>query len=742
MANKVWIDGIWYELNEETKEAKVTHSGNDEEKYQGEVVIPEIVVCRGEKYVVTSIGSKAFEYCIGLTSIIIPESVTSIGVKAFEYCIGLISITIPESVTSIGPSAFTGTAWYDKCPDGVIYIGKVLYQYKGTMPENTSIKVKEGIICIDRRAFQFCSGLISITIPESVTSIGDYAFCDCKGLTSITIPESVTSIKFCAFRGCSGLTSITIPESVTSIGWGAFDGCIGLTSITIPENVTKIDSCAFKGCIGLTSIIVADKNPQYDSRNDCNAIIETKTNKLITGCAKTIIPENITSIGWGAFDGCVGLTSITISENVTKIESCAFRGCSGLTSIIVADKNPQYDSRNDCNAIIETNTNKLIAGCAKTNIPENVTNIGDYAFCDCKGLTSITIPKSVTKIGINAFFCCNSLTSIIVADKNPQYDSRNDCNAIIETKTNKLIAGCAKTIIPESVTSIKYAVFRDCNGLTSITIPKSVTCIEDQVFYNCIGLKSIIIPESVTEIGPSAFAKCNNLKDIFCYNFSTGWRKAFDNLLVGDITLHVPNYVLDKDGFFTSCNGCIKKNYCVLSKFKNIVPIQAKVKEIELPETIILSENVVHTLAPIIKPRYATEQGIKWSSSNEELAVVNSKGRVIALSSGTATITAMATDGSEVCASCEVVVRRMVKSIQLSQTSIKLVVGNSHMLNAIVTPKDAYDTSFTWSTTDDDIAMILGNGRIVAVSAGTATITAKANDGSGATQKCEVIVSK
>ena len=178
-----------------------------------------------------------------------------------------------------------------------------------------------------------------------------------------------------------------------------------------------------------------------------------------------------------------------------------------------------------------------------------------------------------------------------------------------------------------------------------------------------------------------------------------------------------------------------------LSGFKEIIPIEAKVKKIELPETTILPEKSVHLLSPIITPRYANDQ-LKWSSSNEEVAVVNSKGRVITLSPGTATITAMATDGHEVCTSCKIVVRRMVENIQLSQTSVKLVAGNAFSLNAMVTPKDAYDTSFTWSTTDDDIAMILGNGRIVAVSAGTATITAKANDGSEVTATCEVMVTE
>ena len=204
---------------------------------------------------------------------------------------------------------------------------------------------------------------------------------------------------------------------------------------------------------------------------------------------------------------------------------------------------------------------------------------------------------------------------------------------------------------------------------------------------------------------------------------------AFDNSFVNNITLHLPKYEIENN-----------KN---LSGFRNIVPIEEKVENIELSKTfVLLTENSVHTLTPIITPRYATDQHLKWSSSNEEVAVVNSKGRVVALSSGTATITAMATDGSGVCTSCEIVVRRMVESIQLNQTSVKLIAGNAFSLSAIVTPKDAYDTSLIWSTTDDDIAMILGNGRIVAVSAGTATITAKANDGSEVTATCEVVVTE
>ena len=228
----------------------------------------------------------------------------------------------------------------------------------------------------------------NVVIPEEVTygnktlkvtSIGDFAFGECSGLTSITIPNSVTSIGNYAFENCSGLTSITIGNSVTSIGNEAFFDCSGLTSIIIPNSVTSIGSRAFSFCSGLTSIIVEPGNTEYDSRNNCNAIIKTSTNSLISGCKNTIIPNSVTSIGDEAFQGCYGLTSITIPNSVTSIGSYAFHSCSGLTSI---------------------------------TIPNSVTSIGISTFYNCSGLTSITIPNSVTSIGDYAFYNCSSLLNV------------------------------------------------------------------------------------------------------------------------------------------------------------------------------------------------------------------------------------------------------------------------------------------------------------------------------------------
>ena len=183
-----------------------------------------------------------------------------------------------------------------------------------------------------------------IIIPETVvlenisyrvTSIGDEAFYLCYNLTSVTIPDSVTSIGNRAFGGCGDLTSITIPDGVTSIGNRVFHECLNLTSVTIPDSVTSIGNRAFAGCDDLTSIIVQNDNPIYDSRDNCNAIIETKSNRLIAGCQTTIIPNSVTSIGDEAFAGCYGLTSITIPDSVTSIGNRAFKYCNNLTSVTI-----------------------------------------------------------------------------------------------------------------------------------------------------------------------------------------------------------------------------------------------------------------------------------------------------------------------------------------------------------------------------------------------------------------------
>ena len=483
--------------------------GNYSNAYSGNINIPEYVEYKGKTYRLTSIEGSAFYQSSGLLSVTIPNSVTSIGSFAFSGCSGLPSITIPNSVTSIGSDAFYGTVWYDNQPNGLVYAGKVAYKYKGIMPANTHITIKDGTLGIAGSAFSGCSNLTSITIPNSVTSIGDYAFQNCSGLSSITIPNSVISIGMSTFYGCSDLTSITIPNSVTSIGNYAFkgtdwynnqpDGVLyagkvayeykgnmpANTQIAIKDGTLVINQSAFSGCSGLTSVT---------------------------------IPNSVISIGYNAFQNCSGLTSVTIPNSVISIGNCAFRMCTGLTSV---------------------------------TIPNSVTSIGQDAFSGCSGLTSIVSEiESPFAIYNTVFSNIPSYSQLVVPrGKKSVYQSTEGWNQftnivevggvgyifeadgiyykIGENNTVSVTYGNTKysgdVVIPSqvvyegktySVTSIGSEAFYDCSGLTSVTIPNSVKSINDDAFSYCSGLTSIIIPESVGYMGWRAFRGCNNLLSI------------------------------------------------------------------------------------------------------------------------------------------------------------------------------------------------------------------------------------
>lgn len=475
----------------------------------------------------------------------IPYGVTTIGENAFNNCESLTSVEFPDTVTSIGHSAFSGC--------------KSLQ----------SIEIPSTVTAIEDHTFSECSSLASIKIPSTVSSIGKYAFYGCSSLTSIDIPEGVTELKYNLFCQCTSLKSVKIPDGVKTIGTGAFSGCSNLTSVEIPKSVTKIESHAFYDCGSLKSIELPEgiKYIGLCMFEDCINLesvnipnsVECIGSQAFRGCKNLTsinIPHSVKVIQEYAFKECRSLTSLVIPESVVLIEEGITTACKGLESIVVTPDNPVYDSRNNCNAIIETAKNRLIAGCKSTKIFDGIESIGTAAFrgsdieslalpdsvkyiefgafSNCVNLRSITIPANIIGIGYAAksytkeirngismytdaqpFSSCPNLTSITVCKDNPVYDSREDCNAIIETATNKLIVGCQTTKIPASVTEIGNGAFSNCGSLKSIDLPDGLKVIGCSAFTWCESLESITIPGTVTHIKEDAFNNCTKLKSVY-----------------------------------------------------------------------------------------------------------------------------------------------------------------------------------------------------------------------------------
>ena len=253
------------------------------------------------------------------------------------------------------------------------------YSYRQSI---TSVVIGDSVTSIGDRAFSGCSGLTSITIPNSVTSIGDYAFYSCSGLKSVTIPNSVTSIGESAFSYCSGLTSVTMGNGVTSIGGSAFMGCSGLTSVTIPDSVTSVGNSAFNCCSGLTSVAIGNSVTSIGGYAfyGCSELIYVTIKSDFIVKKEYSYNDNIKNI-FGS-----QVSEYIIGDSVTSIGNSAFRNCSGLTSV---------------------------------TIPNSVTSIGESAFRGCSGLTSVTIPNSVTSIGNYAFYGCSTLQTIYLKSSTP-----------------------------------------------------------------------------------------------------------------------------------------------------------------------------------------------------------------------------------------------------------------------------------------------------------------------------------
>ncbi len=379
---------------------------------------------------------------------------------------------------------------------------------------NTIILALAALAANTAMAFDFVQDGIFYNIQANGVEVTYKTLGECDNYSeTVNIPATVSylgttydvvSIGDCAFYGCVGLKQVTIPNSVEYIGICAFDGCAWLESVSIPASVTSIREQAFNHCMNLQNMTVASGNTVYDSRSGCKGIVEKATNQLIAGCQKTIIPTSVTSIGVNAFVGDVKRTYITIPNSVETIGANAFKECLMLNRVTMGSSLKVID-----NYAFATNI-KLASVAISNSVThinddafrqcynlENVTfgssleEIGFSAFSNCESLTSLNIPASVNKIGGSAFVYCPSLESIKVESGNATYDSRNNCNAIIQKNGNMLLVGCKNTSIPGTVKAIGDNAFAGASTMTNITIPASVNNIKYSAFIDCKNLANV-----------------------------------------------------------------------------------------------------------------------------------------------------------------------------------------------------------------------------------------------------------
>ena len=632
---------------------------------------------------VSSIGEKAFAGCSDLTSITIPNSVTSIGKSAFSRCVNLTSITLPNTVTYIGDKAFDDTKWYEKQSNGLMYIGYYLYGYKGSMPSNTKVNIKEGTKGIACSAFSACSGLISVTIPESVRSIGENAFSGCTGLTSVIIPNSVTSIGDNVFQNCSGLTSITISNSVTNIGEKVFSGCSGLTSITIPNSVTNIGNEAFYDCSSLTSIT---------------------------------IPNSVTSIGDNAFYKCSSLAFVSIPKSMTSIEEMAFYDCESLSKVI-------------CYAVTPPSLKSYVffgAQCLSGTLYVPSSAVSAYktaeGWNEWNNIRAIIEPASIS--------FSNEKENIFIGKTKALEATITPENSLIKTITwtssNTAVATVSsKGIVTAKSIGTTVITAKTYNGKTAkctIMVKQPVTAIalSDAATTLWVGdtktLTATATPTDASNTAVNWASSDNNVATVSSKGLITAKGK-------GTCTITC-----------TAADGSGTKSMCEITVKQPVTAIAFS------DAAVSLWVGMTKKLTTTVTPTTANNTAVNWYSSDNNVATVSSKGLITAKGKGTCAITCTAADGYGTKSTCEVTVKQQVTSIILNETSTSLWMGETKTLTATVAPTTANNTAVIWSSSDNNIATVSSKGVITAKGKGTCTITCTAADEYGTKSTCNVTV--
>lgn len=470
-----------------------------------------------------SIQDFAFSSCDSLETVVLPEGLQSLGEHAFSECSNLTSVNLPNSVTSINCGVFYkcnkittpiyNTTYFVYLPTN--HAGS--YTIPGTpkkiaceafedCKQLTSVVIPSSVTDVNGSAFKNCEVLQNAPLPNNLTFLGSSAFQGCSSLASINIPERIKTIEGYTFEGCSSLLSIVIPDSVTTIGISAFENCSSLASMTFPADLKSLWGGVITGCTSLHDIVwnvrtynTIDVFAYRQDLYDPFYRMRSQITSFAFGDSVRVIPENL----------CYEmsqLTSLSFGANLETIGNNAFYGCNMIDSVhwnvrrfqdpLFYTKAPFYNLRNNIKAF---------------TFGDSVRYIPSYLCHSMSRLHQLHFPKNVSSIGRFAFRYVNQLDSISVDEDNEYYDSRNNCNALIETGTDVLLLGCYKTRMPDDITGVGECAFHNVRELYSVALPEDVTFVGAEAFNGCRDLKQLTLPNTIERIEDYAFQNCDSL---------------------------------------------------------------------------------------------------------------------------------------------------------------------------------------------------------------------------------------
>lgn len=685
-----------------------------------------------------TIGSYAFKNCPGLTSLTFPAKTVSIGNYCFYETPNLKNISFVDSERAISlgygakADAYQGITKDANMPLfgnsrlNTLYIGRnISYLANNTASDEagrgtygfspfynqsflTDVKFSQAgtVTYCHHHLLYKVNNCEEIILPESLQTIGDYTFAGMTLLNAITIPNKVTEVGKYAFAEDENLKYAKLSTSCPWLKEGLFSNCHTLASITIPPVVTKMDRLMFSACESLETATFEGNSELIEMGYGAS----DWDHGLFRDCPLiTLNLDRWLSYDTGAperspFYSIAELKNLNLGENVKVVDKYMFSYCTGLEEVLLPDH-------------MESVGLWGFRGCSalkNVHLSANLSQVSDYGFAECTSLDNVVFPAKMTSVADHSFADCTSLKKL---------DLGNSLN-IIGPAAFKNDTQLESIVIPETLYGLGVEAFANCTSLPNVTI-RAISSVGKQAFQGCSGLKWVSLSDKTTSLGEDSFADCPGINYVKSYaEFPPEGLINFVESVPANGTLFVPEASIDYYQYSPTWET-----------WGNILPLNDNVMVTSVTldkEEISFKATEQIQLIVTVGADDATDKGIIWRTDDENVATVDETGLVTAVAVGESTVTALAADGSGEKAVCQItVVPTMVESIAISGNLTTIKKGRTLELAAAVAPATATNSALTWSTSDATVATVDKEGIVTALLAGTVTITAAAEDGSG-----------